>query len=194
MNGGVSFLPSPGKTCQCVGLAGGSAAFSSTSYSSCCSSSSPPPPSLSTQWTSSTSRGLWRVCGSELQTQFFSFSSDVLVSPSVIKFCRVRSRARSLPSSCRPSCCGRCRCSCPSSSTTQPSLSPTGPGTAQPAASSDVEMLDPSGAPLPFHSSHFLSSIAILLFFSSACFPPPPPPPPASFCHSPLTVILGRLS
>lgn len=172
MNGGVSFLPSPGKTCQCVGLAGGSAAFSSTSCSSCCSSSSPPPPSLSTRWTSSTSRGLWRVCGSELQTQFSSFNSDVLVSPSLIKLCRVRSRARSLPSSCRPSCCGPCRCSCPSSSTTQPSLNPTGPGTAQPAACSDDRNVGPltrSSSP-PLLTFPFLHCNSVI--FSSACCPP----------------------
>ena len=60
----VIFPPSPGRTCQCADLAGGSAASSSTSSSSCCSSSSQLPPSSSTPWTSSTSQGPWRVCGS----------------------------------------------------------------------------------------------------------------------------------
>lgn len=111
------------------------------------------------------SRGLWRVCGSEPRTEFSLLNSDLLCPLSLIFYCCVHSRAQSLPSSCRPFCCGRCRCCCPSSSTTQPSLNPTGPGTNQPAALSDTCV------PLPLlHSSHFLCSIAILFLFSLLVF------------------------
>lgn len=132
VNWGSLLLLSPGKTCQCADLAGGSAVSSSTSSSSCCSSSSPLPPSSSTQWTSLMSQDLWRVCGSE-------FSRAALTLSFIPRWCHqlilfpVPSRAQSLPSSSQPFCCGRCQCSCPSSSTTLPSLSPTGPGTHWPS-------------------------------------------------------------
>lgn len=67
VNWGSLFFPSPGKTCQYVDLAGGSAVSSSTSCSFCCSSSSPLPPSSSTPWTNSMSPGLWKVSGSEFE-------------------------------------------------------------------------------------------------------------------------------
>lgn len=74
VNRGSLFLLSPGKTCQCADLAGGSAVSSSTSFSSCCSSSSPLPPSSSTQWTSLMSRDLWRACGSEFSRPALTLS------------------------------------------------------------------------------------------------------------------------
>ena len=66
-NWGSFIFPSPGKTCQYVGLAGGSAVSYSTFSFSCCFSFSPLPPSLSTPWTSSTSQGPWRAWGLVLE-------------------------------------------------------------------------------------------------------------------------------
>lgn len=80
-NWGSSFFPSIGKTCQCVDLGGGSAASSSTSSSSCCSSSSPLLPSSSTPWTSSTSQGPWRVWGLEFQSSLNLLTSVLHCEP-----------------------------------------------------------------------------------------------------------------
>lgn len=62
----------------------------------------------------------------------FSSSSVSLIN-FFVPFFAFPHRALSLPSSSQPSCCGHFQCSCPSSSTTRPSLSPTGPGTHQPS-------------------------------------------------------------
>lgn len=113
--------------------------------------------------------------GQSSRVPVIQFEHCELVLGSAIINCCVRSRAQLLPSSCQPFCCGRCRCSCPSSSTTPPSSNPTGPGTNPPAALSDTEMRDLSCLSLPLDSSHLLSSIAILSLKLQPVSPPPLP-------------------
>lgn len=104
-------------------------------------------------------------------------STFCLTSVILIKFFLLSlNRIQSLPSSCLPSCFGRSLCSCPSSSTTQPSSSPTGPGTHLLSPTTlrsplKWKCLSSASSNEPFMcsylSSSFLSTLSTFFFFIS---------------------------